>query len=183
MTSGNLSEEPIAQDNDEAHRRLGPLADAFLLHNRDIYAATTTRCCSIYKSQSPISNLHCLVSDLQFAGPGYAPFPVRLPFETKPILAVGAELKNTFCLTRDDFAFLSQHIGDMENLETLEHFETTITLYQHLFRVEPECIAHDLHPDYLSTRYAQSKIQIQNPKSASSTTRPTSPPAWPTTAG
>ncbi|NIV29604.1 MAG: carbamoyltransferase HypF, partial [Anaerolineae bacterium] len=87
---------------------------------------------------------------------GYAPFPIRLPFHTRPILAVGAELKNTFCLARDDFAFLSQHIGDMENLETLEHLEATVELYKHLFRVEPELVAHDLHPDYFSTRFAQS---------------------------
>jgi hydrogenase maturation protein HypF len=85
---------------------------------------------------------------------GYAPFPLRLPFKAEQILAVGAELKNTFCVTRDDFAFLSQHIGDMENLETLEHFERSVSLYQHLFRVEPQAIAHDLHPDYFATKYA-----------------------------
>ena len=160
MTSGNLSEEPIAQDNDEARRRLASLVDAFLLHNRGIYARYDDSVLlnvqiPISSSQSPISTIQSPIRRAR----GYAPFPVRLPFKTGPILAVGAELKNTFCLTRDDFAFLSQHIGDMENLETLEHFETTITLYQHLFRVEPECIAHDRHPDYLSTRYAHSKIQ------------------------
>jgi hydrogenase maturation protein HypF len=147
MTSGNLSEEPIAQTNDEARRRLGPLADAFLMHNRDIYARYDD---SVWFSPSPT---------LQPPQPirrsrGYAPFPIRLPFKTKQILATGAELKNTFCLTRDDFGFLSQHIGDMENLETLEHLEASIALFQHLFRIEPELIAHDLHPDYFSTQYA-----------------------------
>jgi hydrogenase maturation protein HypF len=72
----------------------------------------------------------------------------------RPILATGAELKNTFCLARDEYAFLSQHIGDMENLETLDHFETTLALYRHLFRLEPEFIAHDVHPDYLATKFA-----------------------------
>jgi hydrogenase maturation protein HypF len=170
MTSGNLSEEPIAQDNDEARRRLGPLVDAFLMHNRDIYAryddsvmleARETRdretgIGEVLPSsdlQSPISNIQPIRRSR-----GYAPFPVRLPFKVGQVLAVGAELKNTFCLTRDDFAFLSQHIGDMENLETLEHFDASIALYQHLFRVEPEIIAHDLHPDYFATKYAQSQI-------------------------
>ncbi len=174
MTSGNLSEEPIAQDNDEAHRRLGPLADAFLMHNRDIYARydDSVWFTPLVDIPSPTSNLKPQTSSLQPPAStpqpmrrsrGYAPLPVRLPFQTGQILAVGAELKNTFCLTRDDFAFLSQHIGDMENLETLEHFETSIALYQHLFRVEPELVAHDLHPDYFSTKYAQSKMSNPQP--------------------
>ena len=147
MTSGNLSEEPIAQDNNEARRRLGPLADAFLMHDRDIYARYDDSV--VFQASS---------SNLQFIrrSRGYAPFPVQLPFRVGQLLAVGAELKNTFCLARDEFAFLSQHIGDMENLETLDHFEATIALYCHLFRVEPDLIAHDLHPDYFSTKYAQS---------------------------
>jgi hydrogenase maturation protein HypF len=173
MTSGNLSEEPIAQDNDEARRRLGPLADAFLMHNRDIYARYDD---SVWfapvidghgataSSPSPTPDLHPLTSAAQpiRRSRGYAPFPVRLPFLTRPILAVGAELKNTFCLTRDDFAFLSQHVGDMENLETLEHFEASIAVYKHLFRIEPERIAHDLHRDYFSTKYAYSQIPKQH---------------------
>ena len=154
MTSGNLSEEPIAQDNDEARNRLSPLADAFLMHNRDIYARYDD---SVWFSPA----LDARDPDFQSPQPirrsrGYAPFPIRMPFHTKPILAVGAELKNTFCLAREDFAFLSQHIGDMENLETLEHLEATVDLYRHLFRVEPELVAHDLHPDYFSTKYARS---------------------------
>ena len=85
---------------------------------------------------------------------GYAPYPIFLPFKAKQILACGAEDKNTFCLTKDEHAFLSQHIGDMENEETLGHFENTIELYKKLFRVEPEIIAYDMHPDYLATKYA-----------------------------
>jgi len=144
MTSGNLSEEPIAKDNDEALRRLRGIADYFLLHNRDIYACYDD---SVY-----------LVEDNEpraiRRARGYAPYPIFLPLRSNQILACGAEEKNTFCLTRDDHAFLSQHIGDMENEETLEHFENTIELYKKLFRVEPEIIAYDMHPEYLSTKYA-----------------------------
>jgi hydrogenase maturation protein HypF len=85
----------------------------------------------------------------------YAPYPIRLSFQAKQILGCGAEEKNSFCLTKDNYAFLSQHIGDMENMETLEHFDSTISLYKRLFHMEPEIIAHDLHPDYLATKYAQ----------------------------
>jgi hydrogenase maturation protein HypF len=146
MTSGNLSEEPITKSNDKARHLLSPLVDALLLHNRDIYARydDSVWFAPIAQSVQPIRRSR-----------GYAPFPVRLPFKAGQLLATGAELKNSFCVTRDDFAFLSQHIGDMENLETLEHFETAIELYRHLFRAEPERVAHDLHPDYLGTRYAQ----------------------------
>jgi hydrogenase maturation protein HypF len=86
---------------------------------------------------------------------GYAPYPILLSFKSEQVLACGAEEKNTFCLTKDEHAFLSQHIGDMENEETLEHFESTIELYKKLFRVEPRVIACDMHPEYLSTKYAR----------------------------
>jgi hydrogenase maturation protein HypF len=144
MTSGNLSEEPIAKDNDEALRRLKDIADYFLLHNRDIYARYDD---SVYMVEEGKARA------LRRAR-GYAPYPIFLPFKARQILACGAEDKNTFCLTRDEHAFLSQHIGDMENAETLEHFENTIKLYEKLFRIEPEIIAYDLHPEYLATKYA-----------------------------
>jgi len=143
MTSGNLSEEPIAQDNDEALRRLVGIADYFLLHNRDIYARYDD---SVYMVEG--------VPQAIRRARGYAPYPHFLPFKSKQILACGAEDKNTFCLTKDEHAFLSQHIGDMENEETLEHFENTIELYKKLFRIEPEIVAYDMHPEYLSTKYA-----------------------------
>ena len=145
MTSGNLSEEPIAKDNDEALRRLGNIADYFLMHNRDIYARYDDSV-MLVENDTP-----------QFArrARGYAPYPVPLTFKSRQILGCGAEEKNTFCLTRDNFAFISQHIGDMENMETLEHFTNTIELYKKLFRIEPEIIAHDLHPEYLPTKYAK----------------------------
>ena len=144
MTSGNLSEEPIAKDNDEALRRLKGIADYFLWHNRDIYARYDD---SVYMVEE--NNARVLRR-----ARGYAPYPIFLPFKSKQILACGAEDKNTFCLTKDEHAFLSQHIGDMENEETLEHFENTIGLYKKLFRVEPEVVAYDMHPEYLATKYA-----------------------------
>lgn len=85
---------------------------------------------------------------------GYAPFPVRLNLELKEILACGAELKNTFCLTKGTYAFLSQHIGDMENYETFASYQASVEHFQKLFRVNPQAVAYDLHPDYLATRYA-----------------------------
>ncbi len=144
MTSGNLSEEPICQDNDEALRRLHGIADYFLLHNRDIHARYDD---SVYLVERDTARA------IRRAR-GYAPSPIRLPFRARQVLACGAEEKNTFCLTRDEYAFLSQHIGDMDNEETVEHFENTIDLYQRLFRVQPEALAHDLHPEYLSAKYA-----------------------------
>ena len=146
MTSGNLSEEPIAKDNDEALRRLKGIPDYFLLHNRDIY--------SRYDDSVAIVELN--KPQIVRRARGYAPYPVHLPFKSKQVLACGAELKNTFCLTRDNYAFLSQHIGDLENLETMEHFEATLELYQKLFRINPEVVAYDMHPEYLSTKYAKS---------------------------
>ncbi|UCD21783.1 MAG: carbamoyltransferase HypF [Chloroflexota bacterium] len=145
MTSGNLSEEPIARDNDEALKRLSGIADYFLMHNRDIYS----------RYDDSVAMIERGASQLVRRARSYAPYPIRLPFETKQVLGCGAEEKNTFCLTKDSYAFLSQHIGDMENIETLEHFNDTISLYRRLFRVEPEIIAHDLHPDYLATKYAR----------------------------
>jgi hydrogenase maturation protein HypF len=144
MTSGNLSEEPIAKDNDEALSRLKDIADYFVLHNRGISARYDD---SVFMAvdKKPVA--------LRRAR-GYAPYPIHLPFQSKQILACGAELKNTFCLTRDDHAFVSQHIGDMENEETLEHFENTIELYQKLFRLRPETVACDLHPEYLPSKFA-----------------------------
>ena len=146
MTSGNLSEEPIAKDNDEALRRLKGIPDYFLLHNRDIY--------SRYDDSVAIVELN--KPQIVRRARGYAPYPVHLAFKSKQVLACGAELKNTFCLTRDNYAFVSQHIGDLENLETMEHFEATLELYKKLFRIQPEIVAYDMHPEYLSTKYARS---------------------------
>jgi len=144
MTSGNLSEEPIARDNDEALKRLNSIADYFLQHNRDIYARYDDSVMTVEDTKPKFVR----------RARGYAPHPIHLPFTTRQTLACGAEEKNTFCLTRDNYAFVSQHIGDMENMETLEHFKNTVKLYQQLFRVKPEIIAYDGHPEYLPTKYA-----------------------------
>ncbi len=144
MTSGNISEEPIAMENEEAFRRLGHIADGFLLHNREIY--------SRYDDSVVRSTDEGMVMIRRARS--FAPYPLRLPFKFPQILACGPELKNTFCLTKDEYAFVSQHIGDMENLETLEHFGTTLALYKGLFRIDPKIVAYDLHPEYLSTKFA-----------------------------
>ncbi len=144
MTSGNISEEPICQDNDEAIRRLSGIADYFLVHNRDIYA----------RYDDSVTFIERGIVQLTRRARSYAPYPIHLNFQAKQVLGCGAEEKNTFCLTKDNYAFISQHIGDMENLETLEHFENTLALYKKLFRIEPEIVAYDLHPEYLSTKYA-----------------------------
>ncbi|MEW6093894.1 MAG: Sua5/YciO/YrdC/YwlC family protein, partial [Chloroflexota bacterium] len=169
MTSGNLSEEPIATDNDEARQRLASLADAFLMHNRDI----RTRCDdSVVRTFESLKVDRFEPSNLPTFQPantyflrrsrGYSPDPIQLPLDVPPILAVGPELKNTFCLTRERYAFLSHHIGDMENYETLRSFEDGVMYFERLFRIQPEAIAYDLHPNYLSTRYALERAQREN---------------------
>ncbi|OQY23863.1 MAG: carbamoyltransferase HypF [Chloroflexi bacterium] len=148
MTSGNLSEEPIATGNDEALARLSGLADGFLLHDRDIHARCDDSVTRIFAgAELPARRSR-----------GYAPYPVHLPFPARQVLAVGGELKNTFCLTRERYAFLSQHIGDMENYETLRSFERMVEQLQRTFRIKPEIIAHDMHPGYLTTRYAREQV-------------------------
>ncbi len=145
MTSGNLSEEPIATGNAEALERLSGIADAFLLHDREIYSRYDDSVVRVVRS----------TTELVRRARGFAPFPLRLPFESDiDILAAGPEQKNTFALVKGDYAFVSQHIGDMENAETLDHYERTLELYQRLFRIRPELIAYDLHPEYLSTKFA-----------------------------
>ncbi len=144
MTSANLSEEPIAYTDEDAHSRLAELADAYLLHDRPIHMRGDDSVARVI-NQSPF---------MIRRSRGYAPDPIQLPYAIPSILAVGAELKNTFCLTRDDYAFLSHFIGDMENYETLRSFEEGIAHFERLFRIQPGVIASDLHPDYLATRYA-----------------------------
>jgi len=153
MTSGNLSEEPLAYSNQEARERLSSLADMFLLHNRDIYIRCDDTVARVIQDEDQPR-----VSILRRSR-GFAPNPIRLEWKMPPILATGAEIKNTFCLTKDHYAFLSHHIGDMENFETLAAFEHGVEHYQTLFRTSPEYLAFDLHPNYLSTRYAQRLAQ------------------------
>jgi len=151
MTSGNMSEEPIAIDNDDAFRRLSGIADYFLVHNRDIYLRSDDSI--IRRSAGAVRFIR--------RSRGYIPTPVFLKKKVLPILACGAELKNTICLTKDDRAFLSQHIGDLENLATYEFFQLTIGHMKRILDINPEIIACDLHPDYLSTRYAIEQDKVE----------------------
>ncbi len=184
MTSGNLSEEPIATGNDEAHERLSKLADAFLMHDRDIhircddsvvrvftdYELRTTKgldTAAGFDTQDTLFNQRRLLDHQNTIYPirrsrGYSPFPVKLPFDVPQLLAAGPELKNTFCITNKNYAFLSHHIGDMENYETLKSFEQGVEHFERLFRVKPEAIAYDMHPNYLATRYALERAEREN---------------------
>ncbi len=157
MTSGNLSEEPIVTGNAEALDKLATVADWFLLHNRDIYMRADDSVVRTMQGQERVLR----------RSRGFAPLPVDLGMQLAPLLACGAGLKNTFCVTRDRYAILSQHIGDLENYETLRFFEETLHNLKRLFRVEPQAVAYDLHPNYISSRFAQAlpieqKIGVQH---------------------
>lgn len=145
MTSGNISELPQCTENDEALEQLEGIADYFLLHNRDI---------SNRMDDSVVRLIHNKSRLLRRAR-GYTPCPIPLPggFENAPeMLAYGAELKNTFCLIKDQQAVLGQHMGDLENASTFEDYEKNINLFQHLFALKPRLIAIDKHPEYLSSK-------------------------------
>lgn len=170
MTSGNFSEEPIATDSQSALTKLAPLADAFLLHNRHIHIRCDDSVVRVDLEQRRVDELlpaadHAVPTVYLRRSRGYAPYPVHLPFGTRPTLAVGGELKNAFCLTREKYAFLSQHIGDMENAETYASFEQAVEHLSALFRVRPEIIACDLHPGYFTTRWAQRSSSDRAPVS------------------
>ena len=145
LTSGNVSDEPIAYRDDDALSRLGGLADAFLTHDRPIHIRTDDSVVRPFRGRETVLR----------RSRGYVPEPLAVASRfARPVLACGAELKNTFCLGRGDRAFLSHHIGDLENYETLRSFTDGIRHFRRLFDVEPQIIAHDLHPEYLSTKYA-----------------------------
>jgi hydrogenase maturation protein HypF len=157
MTSGNVSDEPISYKNKEAYERLSKIADYFLFHNREIHMRCDDSVTRVFEGKPYILR----------RSRGYVPFPIKLSFPLEMILACGGELKNTFCLTRGQYAFMSHHIGDLENLETLTSFEEGIEHFKKLFYIEPKAVAYDLHPDYLSTQYALSipdlpKIGVQH---------------------
>ena len=144
MTSGNMSEEPIVIHNDEAQTKLSPLADSILTHNRDIFMRVDDSVARVFEGIPRINR----------RARGYAPSAIRLAHEVPEVLAVGAELKNTFCITKGRYAIPSQHIGDLENLETLTFFEETLRNLESVYQANPRLIVHDLHPDYLGTRWA-----------------------------
>jgi hydrogenase maturation protein HypF len=150
MTSANLSEEPIVIANDEAVARLEGIADYFLVHNRDI----------LLRCDDSIVRKTAGVTRFIRRARGYVPTPVFLRQALPPILACGAELKNTICLTKEDRAFVSQHIGDLENLATYDAFRGTIAHLQRVLDIEPRAVACDMHPDYFSTRFAHEQHDL-----------------------
>jgi hydrogenase maturation protein HypF len=155
LTSGNRSDAPQCIDNHQARGHLGTIARYFLLHNRAIVNRLDDSVVRVVAGQR---------QTLRRAR-GYAPAPIPLPGgfgQTPPILALGAELKSTFCISRDGEAILSQHLGDLENAAAFEAYEHTLGLYQDLFEHQPVALAADLHPDYLSTKLAQDLSQKQD---------------------
>jgi len=145
VTSGNISDEPIARTNEEAVRRLGDLADCFLLHDREIRAVCDD------------SVVRCVGGELLPVrrSRGYAPMPIRLPKTGPSVLAIGGEIKAAFCVTKDDYAYMSQHIGDVGNIETLDALQRNVEHFLKLFRIDVEAVAGDLHPEFLSGQWAR----------------------------
>jgi len=145
MTSGNLSEEPIVIDNDEALDRLSVFADSFLLHDRDIYMRVDDSVARVVRD----------APRLMRRARGYVPEPIDMGFDMPDILACGGELKNTFCVTKGRYAIQSQHIGDLTSGEALDFYAETLKNLKRTFSAEPKVVAHDMHPDYLSARFAK----------------------------
>ena len=165
MTSGNLSEEPIARDNAEAQRRLAPVADAFLVHDCDIHARADDSVVRVAAGRARVVR----------RARGFVPDGVPLPIGGPPVLAVGGALQSTVCLTRDKQAILSQHLGDLDNADGFAFFEEAVAQLQALTGSKPAFVVHDLDADYRSTRWA---ARPRCRASRSSTTMRTSRPAW-----
>jgi hydrogenase maturation protein HypF len=145
LTSGNVSDEPILFRDDDALAALGGIADAFCVHDRGIHVRTDDSVARVFGGRPMLIR----------RSRGYVPEPLSVPRTfPRPVLACGAELKNTFCLARGGHAFISHHIGDLENAETLRSFTEGIEHFRRLFDIDPQVVAHDLHPEYLSTKYA-----------------------------
>jgi hydrogenase maturation protein HypF len=145
LTSGNVSDEPILFRDDDALAALGGIADAFCVHDRAIHVRTDDSVTRVFGGRPMLIR----------RSRGYVPEPISVSRAfPRPVLACGAELKNTFCLARDRHAFVSHHIGDLENAETLRSFTEGIEHFRRLFDIDPRVVAHDLHPEYLSTKYA-----------------------------
>ncbi len=145
MTSANLSEEPIAIDNGEALARLGGIADAFLMHDREI----------LQRCDDSVAAVVDGAPQLLRRARGFVPLGVELPFDAPPLLAVGGHMKNVFALARGGFVYQSQHLGDLENLTGLEFFKESLEHLMRTFEIEPQTVVHDLHPGYLSTGWAK----------------------------
>ena len=145
MTSGNVSDEPIAYGDEDARVRLAGIADLFLIHDRPIHTRTDDSVLRVLDGRTTFLR----------RSRGYVPASIELPgAAARPVLGCGAELKSTFCLAKGARAWVGHHIGDLKNYETLRSFEEGVAHFERLFAVAPEVIAHDLHPEYLSTKYA-----------------------------
>jgi hydrogenase maturation protein HypF len=144
MTSGNIADEPIEMKNDQALKNLSGICEYFLIHNREIYNRVDDSIVQVMDNKAVVLR----------RARGYSPFPFLLDKKMKNIFACGAELKNTFCLTKNKFAFLSQYIGDLKTYSTFNFYKETIQRLCAIFSIKPKIIAYDLHPDYLSTKYA-----------------------------
>ncbi|HMK97437.1 MAG TPA: carbamoyltransferase HypF [Acidimicrobiales bacterium] len=152
LTSGNRSEEPIAYRDEEALAQLEAIADVFLVHDRPVHMRTDDSVARVWHGRPMLLR----------RSRGYAPRPIALPTALKrPVLGCGAELKNTFCLAKGPRAFVSHHIGDLENYETLRSFREGVSHFGRLWDVEPEVLAYDLHPEYLSTKYAWERAEAE----------------------
>ena len=152
MTSGNRSEEPVIHQSQDARDKLAGIADAFLMHNRPIHRRVDDSVFTVVEDQPyPIRRSR-----------GFAPDPIRLSNVLPQTLGAGPQMKNTFCLTREKYAFISHYIGEMDNWETFQDYRQAISDYEHLFRIQPRVIGHDLHPDYAATKYALQRSQAEN---------------------
>jgi hydrogenase maturation protein HypF len=157
MTSANVSDEPIAYRDDEARERLGAIADVFLLHDRPIHMRTDD---SVTRTLEPEMRAAPL---LIRRSRGYVPASLELPVRSeRHLLGCGAELKSTFCLARGRRAWVSHHIGDLKTADTLASFQEGVRHFERLFAVTPAVVAHDLHPDYLSTAYALAREGVEH---------------------
>ncbi|MDB4582320.1 carbamoyltransferase HypF [Draconibacterium sp.] len=156
FTSGNFSDEPIVVSNQKAENKLLQICDAVVSYNREIYNRTDDSLLQVINKQPRLMR----------RSRGWAPNPVYLDLNVDGILATGAELKNTFCLGKGNQAILSQHIGDLKDFETFSFYAKNISQFQKMFRIKPELVVTDLHPDYLSTKYALDSglpvIQVQH---------------------
>ncbi|MBP3622589.1 MAG: carbamoyltransferase HypF [Oscillospiraceae bacterium] len=156
MTSANLSDTPILFKNAEALDKLRGIADGFLLHDREIQTRCDDSLCWVLEGKEYPAR----------RSRGYVPFPLRMEGTLQSVLACGAEQKASFCLSKGSYVFPSQHIGDLKNMETLENYTQQIAHFKHLFDIEPTLVTCDLHPDYMSTEYAQSLglplVQVQH---------------------
>ncbi len=152
MTSANISDEPLIISNEDAFQKLNEVADYFLIHNRDIY----NPCDDSVISVSPYGTRHFFRR-----ARGYVPGAIPIPTSSCPVLAVGSELKNTFCITRGNEAYLSQHWGDLNHYNNYVNFQNGIERFKQMLAVKPDIIAHDLHPEYQATRWAKAQKEVE----------------------